>query len=60
MNKSLSMKRARSVAEFLANTYNFDPNRFVYVGNGPDSPVASNDTDAGRAMNRRTDFELIQ
>jgi NitT/TauT family transport system substrate-binding protein len=60
MNKSLSMKRAKSVAEFLANTYNFDPNRFVYVGNGPDSPVASNDTDAGRAMNRRTDFELIQ
>jgi len=34
-------------------------NRFVIVGNGPDKPVASNNTEAGKAKNRRTDFELI-
>ena len=60
MNRRLSMKRAKAVADYLAGTYSFDPNRFVYVGNGQDSPVASNDTETGRAQNRRTDFELIQ
>ena len=34
-------------------------NRFVVVGNGPDKPVASNNNSAGKAKNRRTDFELI-
>ena len=37
----------------------FDRNKFEVVGNGPDKPVASNDTDEGRAKNRRTDFEVI-
>jgi len=39
-----------------------DANRFVIVGNGPDKPVAgceSNNTDACKAKNRRTDFQLI-
>ena len=35
------------------------PNKFDVVGNGPDKPVAGNDTDAGRAKNRRTDFEVM-
>jgi NitT/TauT family transport system substrate-binding protein len=60
VNKSLSRRRAQAVADYLANTYSFDRNRFVIVGNGPDSPVADNGTDEGRAKNRRTDFELIQ
>lgn len=60
MNKTLSFKRARAVASYLTSQYNFDSNRFVIVGNGPDNPVADNGTEAGRASNRRTDFELIQ
>ena len=60
MNKALSLKRARSIAKYLADTYNFDINRFIIVGNGPDSPVADNNTEAGRATNRRVDFELVQ
>jgi len=59
MNKSLSLKRARAVASYLAREHGFDPNKFVVVGNGPDKPVAENTTEQGRSKNRRTDFELI-
>ena len=59
MNQELSLKRAKAVADFLAQEYKFDKNRFVAVGNGPSKPVASNDTAEGKAKNRRTDFELI-
>jgi NitT/TauT family transport system substrate-binding protein len=58
-NKALSMRRAKAVATYLTNQHQFDGNRFIIVGNGPDKPVADNDSDAGRATNRRTDFELI-
>ncbi len=59
MNRDLSYKRAKSVADYLVKTYNFDPNRFVIVGNGPDKPVSSNNTEDGRAANRRTEFQLL-
>ncbi|HCT29780.1 MAG TPA: hypothetical protein DIW31_03380 [Bacteroidales bacterium] len=59
MNRDLSYKRAKSVADYLVKTYNFDPNRFVIVGNGPDKPVSSNNTETGRAANRRTEFQLL-
>jgi NitT/TauT family transport system substrate-binding protein len=59
MNRELSYKRAKSVADYLVKTYNFDPNRFIIVGNGPDKPVADNNSEAGRAANRRTEFQLL-
>jgi NitT/TauT family transport system substrate-binding protein len=59
LNRVLSLQRAQAVADFLAREYRFDRNRFVVVGNGPNKPVSDNATDAGRATNRRTDFELI-
>jgi NitT/TauT family transport system substrate-binding protein len=59
VNKVLSYKRAKAVADYLTNQYSFDSNRFVVQGNGPDKPVADNSTPDGRAGNRRTDFELI-
>jgi len=59
-NKALSQRRAQAVVDYLVRTYNFDLNRFVVVGNGQDTPVADNETEEGRAQNRRTDFELIQ
>lgn len=58
-NLSLSRKRAESVKNYLVNTYSFDSNRFIIVGNGPNKPIASNDTPEGKAANRRTDFELV-
>lgn len=59
MNRELSYKRAKSVADYLVKTYGFDTNRFVIVGNGPDKPVATNATEEGRAANRRTEFQLL-
>jgi NitT/TauT family transport system substrate-binding protein len=59
MNKDLSYRRARAVASYLATEHHFSANRFVVVGNGPDKPVADNDTPEGRQKNRRTDFELL-
>jgi NitT/TauT family transport system substrate-binding protein len=57
-NVRLSRARADAVVRYLVSR-GFDRNKFEVVGYGPDRPVASNDTDAGRAKNRRTDFEVI-
>ena len=59
LNIKLSKERAQAVADYLISEYRFDPNRFIIVGNGPDKPIASNETEAGRAKNRRTDFEFL-
>jgi NitT/TauT family transport system substrate-binding protein len=58
-NRELSRKRAQAVADYLIQEHNFDRNRFIIIGNGPDKPVASNNTADGKAKNRRTDFELV-
>jgi NitT/TauT family transport system substrate-binding protein len=57
-NVRLSQSRAEAVARHLVSR-GFDRNKFEVVGHGPDKPVASNDTDEGRAKTRRTDFEVI-
>ncbi len=59
-NILLSSKRAEAVRNYLVNEHNMDSNRFVITGNGPDRPVAPNNTEDGRAKNRRTDFELVR
>ena len=58
-NVRLSRDRAQAVKDYLVSEYGFDPDRFVVEGNGPDKPVASNNTEEGRAQNRRTDFEFL-
>lgn len=57
-NMRLSRARADAVASYLV-TRGFERNKFEVVGNGPDKPVASNDSEDGRAKNRRTDFEVV-
>jgi NitT/TauT family transport system substrate-binding protein len=59
-NMRLSLARANSVANYLVEKYGFDRNRFIIIGNGPDNPIASNDTPEGKAQNRRTEFELVR
>jgi len=58
-NRELSRKRAQAVADYLIQEHKFDRNRFIIIGNGPDKPIASNNTSAGKSKNRRTDFELV-
>ena len=58
-NRALSYKRAQAVVNYLIKEHNFAKNRFIVIGNGPDKPVANNSTAAGKAKNRRTDFELV-
>ncbi|MFW6008233.1 MAG: phosphate ABC transporter substrate-binding/OmpA family protein [archaeon] len=55
LNKELSFKRAQAIATYL-KFQNIDSSRFIIVGNGEDNPIASNDTNAGRAENRRTEI----
>ncbi|MCB0762119.1 MAG: OmpA family protein [Flavobacteriales bacterium] len=57
-NKELSIDRATAVVEYLESK-GIDRTRLVWEGLGNDFPVASNDTEEGRALNRRVEFELL-
>jgi outer membrane protein OmpA-like peptidoglycan-associated protein len=57
-NYGLSDRRAQSVGNYLASR-GIDQNRVITQGVGPDQPIASNDTDAGRAQNRRVELEIV-
>lgn len=56
-NLGLSKKRAASVADYLA-TQNVNSGRFTTEGHGEAHPVATNDTAAGRAQNRRVEVAI--
>ncbi len=58
-NKTLSQKRAESVKGYLVKNFNVDPKRFVTIGEGSAKPVADNNTEDGRALNRRTDIKVV-
>lgn len=53
-NWDLSALRASSVVQSLQNDYSVDPKRLTAGGRGEYNPVASNDSDAGKTKNRRT------
>ena len=57
-NMTLSRNRADSVASYLA-THGVARARIGTQGFGETQPVASNDTDAGRAQNRRVEIKLV-
>jgi OmpA-OmpF porin, OOP family len=54
-NQALSEKRAQSVADYLVKA-GLPANRFTATGYGSTQPVAGNDTDEGKAQNRRIEF----
>ena len=53
-NWDLSTLRASSVVQALQNTYGVDPKRLTAGGRGEYNPIAGNDSEAGKAKNRRT------
>lgn len=57
LNQDLSNRRAQSVASYLASN-GVAASRISSYGAGPSQPIASNDTTAGRAQNRRVEINL--
>jgi OOP family OmpA-OmpF porin len=58
-NQTLSQQRAEAVVEYLVAA-GVSGDNLIPVGMGEAFPVANNDTDAGRAANRRVDFVVNQ
>jgi outer membrane protein OmpA-like peptidoglycan-associated protein len=52
-NQRLSQRRAEAVINYLAEHNSIDRDRMIARGFGMSQPIASNDTAAGRAKNRR-------
>lgn len=55
-NMDLSKRRADAVAKALVTKYSIAPTRLSAQGDGPTAPVASNDSEEGRAKNRRVEL----
>jgi outer membrane protein OmpA-like peptidoglycan-associated protein len=55
----LSDKRAKSVAQYIESK-GISPARLSAKGYGKSAPIDSNDTEAGRANNRRVEIEVIR
>ncbi len=56
MNMDLSRRRADAGVKVLTTKYSVAAARLHALGDGPSSPVASNDTEEGRAKNRRVEL----
>ena len=57
-NQALSERRANSVAAYLGS-HGVLQQRMITVGAGESRPIASNDTESGRAQNRRVEITLV-
>lgn len=57
-NWDLSTKRATSIVQILRENTNIDPKSLTAAGKGEFAPVASNDSEAGKAKNRRIEVIL--
>ncbi len=57
-NLALSRKRAEAVRDYLTNELGVPAFRISAVGYGETRPIASNDTEEGRARNRRIDIRI--
>jgi outer membrane protein OmpA-like peptidoglycan-associated protein len=56
-NRTRGMQRAENVKKYLLE-YGLEEARISVYSNGKDNPLASNDTEEGRAKNRRTEIKI--
>jgi outer membrane protein OmpA-like peptidoglycan-associated protein len=59
-NLTLSNDRAQSVRTYLITEGSIDASRLKAVGYGETKPVATNDTEEGRALNRRVELTILE
>jgi outer membrane protein OmpA-like peptidoglycan-associated protein/tetratricopeptide (TPR) repeat protein len=57
-NQKLSEQRAKAVVDYLVGL-GIEPARLEYAGYASSQPVANNDTEEGRAQNRRVEFKIL-
>jgi adhesin transport system outer membrane protein len=57
-NKDLSQRRADSVLRYLVDRLGISPSRLQAVGYGEERPMATNETEEGRSLNRRVELVL--
>jgi len=58
-NIRLSRARAKSVVDYLTEVAGISKDRLQSIGYGESMPIASNDIDEGRQLNRRVEFKII-
>lgn len=58
LNQRLSQDRAESVQQYMINAMRIPSYRLIAVGYGETNPVANNETESGRAKNRRIDVVI--
>ncbi len=59
VNARLSTERARSVVDYIVSK-GIDRSRLTYRGYGSEQPIADNATEAGRTINRRVEFKILE
>ncbi len=59
VNEQLSQQRAESVRQYLISNESLPAKKIVSVGYGSTRPLASNESEKGRAINRRIDVLII-
>jgi outer membrane protein OmpA-like peptidoglycan-associated protein len=59
LNKSLSENRAKAVYDYLISN-GIESSRLSFKGYGSSKPIDTNDTDEGKANNRRTEVKIVK
>ncbi len=58
-NLGLGQRRAEAVKGYLVLRHQIDPNRMTALSYGETRPIADNNTEEGRALNRRVEFKVL-
>jgi chemotaxis protein MotB len=58
-NWELSTARSIALLQLFQDKYGLDPSRFAVAGYAQNMPIAPNDTEEGRARNRRVEVIII-